>query len=114
MWGLNLNWTLALFETVSGWTTTGLSIIEVEKVPSIFLMWRSIMQMLGGAGLAVIALSSIIQMPGLGLYQAEARSDKLLPHVQRSTSMIVKIYSGYIIAGTFSLLSWRDEPFYGN
>ncbi len=57
------------------------------------------MQLMGGAGLAVIALSSILPMQGMGLYMAEARSDQLLPHVQRSTQMIMKIYLGYITGG---------------
>jgi len=100
VWGLKMDWTLAIFEAVSGLTTTGLSVMDVEKTPSIYLLWRSIMQMLGGAGLVVIALSSILPTQGMGLYVAEGRTDQLLPHVRRSTRMIVKIYLGYITAGT--------------
>ncbi|MFW6007242.1 MAG: TrkH family potassium uptake protein [Halanaerobiales bacterium] len=99
VWSLSMTWTQGIFEAVSGWTTTGLSVMEVEKTPNIFLLWRSIMQLLGGAGLAVIALSSILPMQGLKLYQAEGRTDKLLPHVRRSTKMIVQIYFGYTLAG---------------
>jgi trk system potassium uptake protein TrkH len=100
VWGLKMDWTLAVFEAVSGLTTTGLSVMDVEKTPAIYLLWRSIMQMLGGAGLVVIALSSILPTQGMGLYIAEGRTDQLLPHVRRSTKMIVKIYLGYISAGT--------------
>lgn len=100
VWGLNMNWTHAIFEVVSGWTTTGLSVIDVTTTPSIYLFWRSFMQFLGGAGLAVIALSSILPMQGLGLYQAEGRNDQLLPHVRRSTKMIMQIYTGYTVTGT--------------
>ncbi len=99
VWGLNMSWTHSIFEVVSGWTTTGLSVMDVEQTPAIYLLWRSIMQLMGGAGLAVIALSSILPMQGMGLYMAEARSDQLLPHVQRSTQMIMKIYLGYITGG---------------
>lgn len=99
VWGLNMPWTHSIFEVVSGWTTTGLSVMNVEKTPAIYLIWRSIMQLMGGAGLAVIALSSILPMQGMGLYMAEARSDQLLPHVQRSTQMIMKIYLGYVTGG---------------
>ncbi len=99
IWGLNMNWTQAIFEAVSGWTTTGLSVVDVSQTPAIYLLWRSIMQLLGGAGLAVIALSSILPMHGLGLYQAEGRTDQLLPHIRRSTKMIIQIYTGYMIAG---------------
>lgn len=100
VFGLNMSWTHAIFEVVSGWTTTGLSVIDVSKTPKIYLLWRSIMQMFGGAGLAVIALSSIMPMPGMGLYMAEGRSDQLLPHVHRSTRMIMQIYLGYIFGGS--------------
>lgn len=101
VWGLNMNWTHSIFEVVSGWTTTGLSVMNVKQTPAIYLLWRSIMQLMGGAGLAVIALSSILPMQGMGLYMAEGRSDQLLPHVQRSTQMIMRIYLGYILGGIF-------------
>lgn len=97
--GLGMNFTNSIFEAVSGITTTGLSVVDVTETPKIYLLWRSIMQFLGGAGLAVIALSSILPMQGMGLYEAEGRTDQLLPHVRKTTSMIVQIYIGYIIAG---------------
>ncbi|MFO7878230.1 MAG: potassium transporter TrkG, partial [Desulfovermiculus sp.] len=77
---LNMNWSHSIFEVVSGWTTTGLSLVDVTTAPKLILIWRSIMQFFGGAGLAVIALSSLLPVHGMGLYMAEARSDKLLPH----------------------------------
>ncbi|WZL72024.1 TrkH family potassium uptake protein [Clostridiaceae bacterium 35-E11] len=95
-----LNFTQAIFEAVSGWTTTGLSVVDVTKTSHMFLLWRSLMQFFGGAGLAVVMLSAIIGPHGLGLYNAEGRSDKLLPNVTKSTKLIMVIYSGYVIAGT--------------
>ena len=99
IFGLGMNFTNSIFEAVSGITTTGLSVVDVTKVPKIYLLWRSVMQFLGGAGLAVIALSSILPMQGMGLYEAEGRTDQLLPHVRKTTSMIVQIYIGYVLAG---------------
>lgn len=96
-----LNFTQAIFEAVSGLTTTGLSVVDVTKTSHMFLLWRSIMQFIGGAGLAVIMLSAIIGPHGLGLYYAEGRSDKLLPNVAKSTKLIMIIYIGYITSGTF-------------
>ncbi|WP_207727133.1 TrkH family potassium uptake protein [Anaerosolibacter carboniphilus] len=96
-----LNFTQAIFEAVSGLTTTGLSVVDVTKTSHMFLLWRSLMQFIGGAGLAVIMLSAIIGPHGLGLYHAEGRSDKLLPNVARSTKLIMVIYIGYITSGTF-------------
>ncbi|MGM0500905.1 MAG: TrkH family potassium uptake protein [Bacillota bacterium] len=99
-----LNFTQAVFEATSGWTTTGLSVIDEAKTSHIFLMWRSIMQFFGGAGLIVVMLSSIIHPYGFGLYNAEGRSDQLLPHVKRSAKAIMLIYSGYTLAGV--ILYW--------
>ena len=94
-----LNFVQAIFEAVSGLTTTGLSVVNVEKTSNAFLLWRSMMQFLGGAGLAVIMLSAIIGPNGIELYNAEARSDKLMPHVKKSTTVIMMIYIGYIVGG---------------
>ncbi len=99
--GGQLNFTQSIFEAVSGWTTTGLSVVDVGKIPRVYIMWRSIMQFFGGAGLAVLMLSTVIGPHGLGLYGAEGRSEKLLPNVVKSTKIIISIYSGYAFAGIF-------------
>ncbi len=89
----------AIFESMSGWTTTGLTMVNPDKVPSIFLFWRSLMQFVGGAGLVVIMLSAIVGSLGPGVYEAEARSDHLVPHVMHTARMIIKIYLGYYVIG---------------
>ncbi|MFO7929078.1 MAG: TrkH family potassium uptake protein [Candidatus Humimicrobiaceae bacterium] len=103
----------SIFESVSGWTTTGLTVVDVGNAPNIYLLWRSLMQFLGGAGLAVIMLSAIIGPHGFGLYNAEGRSDKLLPNVVKSTKLIMTIYFGYFSAGAvlyiFAGMPWFDS-----
>ena len=94
-----LNFVQACFEVVSGYTTTGLSVVDVRETTHMVLLWRSIMQLLGGVGLVVIMLSAIIGPHGVGLYNAEARSDKLVPNIRKTTKMIVIIYLSYILAG---------------
>ncbi|MCF8008396.1 MAG: TrkH family potassium uptake protein [Halanaerobiales bacterium] len=94
-----LNFTQAIFESMSGWTTTGLSVVDVTTAPKLILLWRSIMQFFGGAGLVVVMMSSVLHPYGFGLYKAEGRSDQLLPHVKRSTKAIMYIYTGYTVAG---------------
>ncbi len=89
----------AIFESMSGWTTTGLTMVNPEEIPSLFLFWRSLMQFVGGAGLAVIMLSAIIGSLGPGIYEAEARSDHLVPHVMHTARMIIKIYLVYFVVG---------------
>jgi trk system potassium uptake protein TrkH len=70
------------------------------------------MQFVGGAGIAVVMLSAIIGPLGPGLYNAEGRSDLLLPNVIKSTRLIISIYSGYTLAGTilyiFAGMNWFD------
>jgi trk system potassium uptake protein TrkH len=89
----------ALFESVSGWTTTGLSVMDVTKTPQVFLLWRSLMQFAGGAGLAIVMLAAILGPHGSGLYQAEGHTEQLLPNVKRSAKMVLMIYGTYAGAG---------------
>lgn len=109
--GLGLPLRLAFFEAVSGWTTTGLSILDVSETPHIFLLWRSIMQLAGGAGLAIIMLSSIVGPTGAAISVAEGR-DQLLPQVRRSAKLVLTLYSSYVVIGTVGLylagMSWFD------
>jgi trk system potassium uptake protein TrkH len=90
----------SVFEAVSGWTTTGLSVVDVASAPRILLLWRSIMQLAGGAGLAIIMLAVTSLPVGAGLYRAEGRSDQLVPHVVRSAKLVVLLYAAYAAVGT--------------
>ena len=108
---MGLNFTQALFESVSGWTTTGLSVVDVTQASHLILLWRSIMQLAGGAGLAIIMLSAITGPTGPALSAAEGR-EQLVPHVRQSAKLVLMIYSGYMIAGTGALrlagMEWFD------
>ncbi|OGO78915.1 MAG: hypothetical protein A2Y23_00210 [Clostridiales bacterium GWB2_37_7] len=95
-----LNFTQAFFEAVSGWTTTGLSVVDVTVTPKIYLMFRSIMQFFGGVGLVLVMLSALSGTYGMRLYNAEGHSDKLLPNLVKSARVIMSIYAGYVVAGT--------------
>lgn len=106
-----LNFTQGMFESVSGWTTTGLSVVDVSETSKLFLFWRSIMQLFGGAGIAVIVLASILGPSGRGLYSAEGRSDLLLPNISKSAKLIMTIYLGYIASGTLLYILFGMSPF---
>ena len=95
----NLN--QAVFECTSGWSTTGLSVVDVEQCPRIFLMFRSIMLFFGGVGLVLVMVSVLSDRHGMRLYSAEGHSDRLLPNLVKSARMIIAIYTGYILSGTF-------------
>jgi len=96
--------TQAIFESVSGWTTTGLSVLDISHSPHLILLWRSIMQWAGGAGFAIIMLAAIAGPIGPGISVAEGRSEQLAPHVRTSAKMVMILYSCYTVAGFFGYL----------
>ncbi|MGQ9908720.1 MAG: TrkH family potassium uptake protein [Candidatus Flexifilum sp.] len=103
----------ALFESTSGWTTTGLTVIDVTAAPKLILFFRSFIQLAGGAGIAIIALGAGAGGGALwGLVMAEGRTDQLAPHVRQSAGIVLRIYIGYIIFGVLALrlagMGWFD------
>ncbi|WP_042277125.1 TrkH family potassium uptake protein [[Clostridium] dakarense] len=94
-----LNFTQAYFEAVSGWTTTGLSVIDVEVYQKIFLIHRSTMNFFGGVGIVLVMVSALSSTFGMRLYNSEGHSDKLLPNLLKSSRMIMSIYLGYVVSG---------------
>lgn len=100
---LGLDFTQAVFEAVSGWTTTGLSVVDVTRASHLVLYWRSAMQLAGGAGLAILMLAALTGPPGAGLSAAEGRSEQLVPHVRQSAKLVVLLYSGYALLGVILL-----------
>ncbi|MCM2287071.1 MAG: TrkH family potassium uptake protein [Desulfobacula sp.] len=99
-----LPYSRAVFESVSGWTTTGLSVVDVSVAGHMVLLWRSIISLAGGAGLAIIMMSAIAGPTGVGISSAEGRSDQLVPHVRQSARLVLIIYTCYAAAG--SLAYW--------
>jgi trk system potassium uptake protein TrkH len=104
--------TQALFESVSGWTTAGLSVLDVEGAAALVLFYRSAIQLAGGAGLAILMLSALAGPVGPGLSVAEGRSEQLLPHVRRSASLVLTLYAVYVVVGIVALkvagMDWFD------
>lgn len=98
-----LNWTQAIFEATSGWTTTGLSVVDVAKASPLILFFRSLMQLAGGAGLAILMLSALTGPAGISLTAAEGRQDQLVPNVRQSTRLVVSLYLCYVLAGILAL-----------
>ncbi|MDJ0737746.1 MAG: TrkH family potassium uptake protein [Nostocaceae cyanobacterium] len=107
-----LNFTQAVFESTSGWTTTGLSVINLTTVPRLILLFRSVTQLLGGAGFAIIALSAITVNSGSGFITAEGRGEQLTPHVRQSAKLVLSIYTAYVALGIVALrlagMGWFD------
>lgn len=109
---LDLTFTQAVFEATSGWTTTGLSVVDVTSAPKTILLLRSVLELAGGAGLAILMISVMRGPAGPGLSTAEGRSEQLVPHVRRSAKIVVGIYGVYNIFGFLALwaagMDWFD------
>ncbi len=108
---LRLEFSRAVFESVSGWTTTGLSVVDVTRASRMILFWRSLMQLAGGAGLAIIMMSAIVGPVGVGISSAEGRGDQLVPQVRQSARLVLIIYSCYATGGTLAYWLAGMSPF---
>lgn len=92
------NFTSAYFESLSGFTTTGASILsDIEAVPKGILFWRSQTQWLGGMGIIVlsIAILPFLGVGGMQLYKAEIPSpvvDRLKPRISETARTLWKVY----------------------
>jgi trk system potassium uptake protein TrkH len=88
----------ALFESMSGWTGSGLTMaIHEPSLPRAFQWWRSLIQWVGGVGVIVLTVS-ILARPGSGsyaLYRSEAREEKIHPSVVSTVRTVWKIFVGY-------------------
>ena len=100
----------ALFETVSGFTTTGSSILtDVEVLPHCILLWRSFTHWIGGMGVLVFLLSLLPLAGGyhMNLMKAESPGpsvSKLVPKVQSTAKILYTIYIGMTLIQMVLLL----------
>jgi trk system potassium uptake protein TrkH len=98
------SFTDAFFETVSGYTTTGASILnDIEALPRWILFWRSMTQWIGGMGIIVltVAILPILGIGGMQLFIAEAPGispDKLKPRIQDTAKRLWLIYLTLTVA----------------
>ncbi len=98
----------AYYESVGGWTTTGLTIMSgepsswdgryvpaVSELPETVKVWRSVMQWLGGLGIVIFTIA-LLARPGISaavLYVAEARYERLEASLKRSAILLGTIYT---------------------
>lgn len=105
---LNLSFTDAFFESTSGLTTTGATVlIGLDKMTRGILLWRAILQGIGGIGIIVMALTILpfLRIGGMQLFHSEFsdRSEKILPRVSQMASAIFSIYFLLIVLCILSL-----------
>lgn len=104
-------YTDAFFETMSGFTTTGASVLaNIEAQPPGILFWRSLTHWLGGMGIIVMSLAilPVLGLGGMQLYKAEVPGpthDKLVPRVRQTARMLWVVYSIITLAEVVLLLA---------
>ncbi len=107
--GVIPNISSAFFETMSGYTTTGATILtDIEIVPKGVLFWRSLTHWIGGMGIIVLAIAilPLLGIGGMQLFAAEApgpSADKLHPRITDTAKRLWLIYVSYTIAETVLL-----------
>lgn len=107
----------AFFETISGYTTTGASIINnLDNFPRALLFWRSLTQWIGGMGIIVLAVAilPILGIGGMQLFVAEAPGitpDKMKPRIKEVAKRLWFIYLGLTLA-EMVLLMFGGMTFY--
>ncbi|MBU2951291.1 TrkH family potassium uptake protein [Tamlana agarivorans] len=103
------SFTDAFFETMSGYTTTGASILnDIEAIPKGVLFWRSLTHWIGGMGIIVLAIAilPLLGIGGMQLFAAEApgpSGDKLHPRITDTAKRLWLIYFSYTAAETLLL-----------
>jgi trk system potassium uptake protein TrkH len=96
----------AMFDTMSGFTTTGLVLLQdLDHVSNAINMWRFILTFVGGQGMIVLALTFLVKdaAGGYKLYVGEGKDERLLPSVFNTAKEIWKISLIYLVIGTFAL-----------
>ena len=94
----------AFFEAVSGFTTTGLSVMQVDKTPHIFLFHRSFMQFVGGVGFVLMMTMFVQEKNSSNLYSVEGHPDILTPNIKGTARLIMKMYVFYLILGVLGYM----------
>lgn len=96
----------ALFDAVSGFTTSGLTVvIDLDHMSHAHNMWRHLTHLIGGQGIVVAALSFAFGKRGgaVSLYTAEGRDEKILPNVIHTTRFIWFVTAVFVSLGTAAL-----------
>jgi len=106
----------ALFESISGFTTTGASVIaEVEALPAGLQFWRCFTHWLGGMGIIVLVVAALPLLGPMGyqLFRTEAPAmdeDRFIPRVTRTAQALLTVYVALTLAETVLLLLGGLSP----
>lgn len=107
----------ALFESVSGFTTTGATVFgEIESLPVGVLFWRNLTQWIGGMGIIVlgVAILPFLGVGGMQLFKAEVpgpTTERLKPRIAQTAKLLWFVYAGLTAAQALLLLLGGLSPF---
>ena len=113
------SFTDAFFETMSGFTTTGASVLtDIESLPKGILFWRSMTHWIGGMGIIVlsVAILPFLGIGGMQLYAAEmpgVTKDKLHPQITQTAKRLWGIYVLFTVVETVLLMAGGMDLFDG-
>ena len=120
LWGGVFSFTNAWFESVSGFTTTGSSILaDIESIPAGLLFWRSSTHWIGGIGIIVFALSVL---PAMGRVRMILYLKEMSPialknfryRTKEALRVLLAVYVGLTLFETFALIACGMNPCYGD
>ena len=110
---LNLSFTDSVFESISGITTTGSTVlVEIEKASPGILIWRALLQWLGGVGIVVMAMAVLpmLSVGGMQLFRTESyeRAEKVVPRATQLAGGIGLVYAALtaLWAMMLTFLAW--------
>lgn len=98
----------AMFDTMSGFTTTGLTLnLDLDHLSLGLNTWRHVVTFVGGQGVIVLALAFLVSKPagGYQLYVGEGKDERLLPSVIHTAKAIWRISMVYLLVGTAALFA---------
>ncbi|WP_316976485.1 TrkH family potassium uptake protein [Shumkonia mesophila] len=113
---LNLSFTDAFFETMSGLTTTGSTVLSgLDSMAPGLLLWRSLLQWIGGVGIVVMAIVLLpaLRVGGMELFRTESSdiSEKTVPQAYRLAGVTALVYLGLSVACAISMMAAGMGPF---
>jgi len=102
----------AWFEAMSGFTTTGFSLLDVEGAPASVLFYRALSQWLGGIGFVMITVSLLMASGSSAVtFLKEESREKLFPRMARHVQIIALTYMALTVLGVAGLLAAGLSPF---
>jgi Trk-type K+ transport systems, membrane components len=110
--GMHMSWTDGIFESMSGWTGTGFTVmLSLDTTPHVILFWRSFIQWIGGIGVIAfgVALLSRSGITTSRLFRAEGRPDAFMPSIASTGKRIWGMY--FVLTVIFiGVASLAGEP----